>query len=252
MDWQDKVVVVTGGAGGIGHALAKRFAAEGARVVISDLSADTPTLRADPLPARFVAADMATEAGVIALIDDVLATEGRIDLYASNAGIALPMSGTSSDASWEKIMAINLYSHVWAARRLIPLMTQAGGRLLVTASAAGLLNEIASLGYGVTKHAAVGFAEWLAFTYADTAMRVSVLCPEGVRTPLIDAVPYLHKTAITPEALADAVLAGLAEGRFMLTTPPATLPAFQAKAADYEGYIARMADLSRMVRAAAR
>ena len=236
MELKDKVVVVTGAAGGIGNALVNQFRAEGAIVIGSDLKKPEQTQAA-----RFLNNDISTEAGVKALIDDVLAHEGRIDLFCSNAGIALPMDAFAPEKYWDKTIDINLKSHYWAARHVLPHMIERGsGYLLNTASAAGLLNEIDSVGYGVTKHAALGLAEWLAFSYQDKGIRVSVLCPEGVMTPMIKYSPYLQMTAITPEELAKIVSEGIHAERFMIVTHPHTLEAFQKKAANYEGFIKYM------------
>lgn len=251
MQLQGKVAVVTGAASGIGHALAKRFAAEGATVVLADIRGDSDQLRAEPVAGRFVQADLSREAGVKALLDDVVAREGRIDLFASNAGIAFPMDISASDRDWERIVSINQMSHVWVARHLVPHMLERGdGYLLITASAAGLLNEIGSFGYGVTKHAAVGLAEWLSFTYRDQGLRVSVLCPEGVATPMISDSGYLSRDAVTPEHVADVVVQAMHAERFMITTHEGTLKKFLAKASDYELYMSRMAELRRRVVAA--
>lgn len=243
MEFEGKIAVVTGAASGIGYALAQRFAAEGATVILSDIRETSEQLEAAPLPGRFVQADIGTEAGVQALVEDVLAHEGRIDLFASNAGIAFLMDITASDEDWDKIMSVNLMSHIWVARHVVPRMLERGeGYLLFTASAAGLLNEIGSLGYGVTKHGTVGLAEWLGFSYRDRGLRVSVLCPEGVITPMVPESSYLRRTAVTTEHVADAVVQALAEERFLITTHDSTLKAFQAKAADYEAYMQRMTE----------
>ncbi len=251
MELNGKVAVVTGAASGIGHGLAKRFAAEGAKVVLADIRSDTQLLQSDPIDGRFVRADISTEDGVRALVEDVKTHEGRIDLFASNAGVAFKMDIHSPQKDWDKIVAINQMSHIWVARHVVPDMLARGeGYLLVTASAAGLLNEFGSLGYGVTKHATVGFAEWLGFTYRDQGLRVSVLCPEGVATPMIAESAYLQKDAVTTDDVAEAVVKGLAEERFLITTHPGTLEKFRAKAQDYEGYMARMTEYQRKIRAA--
>lgn len=241
MQLQDQVVVITGAASGIGLALATRFIQEGATVITSDLRADFGEPQAQRIGARFVSANVGREADIQALVHNVLGHEGRIDLFVSNAGIAMAMDAFAPEAEWDRILDINLKSHIWAARHVLPHMLERGmGYLLNTASAAGLLNEIDSVGYGVTKHAAVGFAEWLAFTYADRGIRVSVLCPEGVATPMIEASPYLQARAVTPESVAQAVVEALHEERFMITTHPTTLPHFQQKAGNYDGYVKLM------------
>lgn len=233
MELKDKVVVVTGAAGGIGGALVDQFRSEGATVIGSDLKVPEQT-QAN----RFLTNDISTEDGVKSLIDDVLAHEGRIDLFCSNAGIALPMDAFSPEKYWDKTLDINLKSHYWAARHVLPHMIERGsGYLLNTASAAGLLNEIDSFGYGVIKSAAIGLAEWLAFTYRDKGIRVSVLCPEGVKTQMIAHSPYLQASAITAEELAKITSEAIHAERFMITRHPHTIEAFQKKAANYQGFI---------------
>lgn len=238
MDVNGRTVVVTGGASGIGQGLATRFAAEGARVVVSDLAAQTP---AGTAGLRYVRADVSEESDIERLVADVLAHEGRIDLFCSNAGIGHEMDPMTPQGVWDKVFAVNVMSHVWAARHVLPHMLERGeGYLLNTASASGLLTELTSPGYAASKHAAVGFAEWLAFTYADQGIRTSVICPEAVRTPILDAAPYLLSNAITVEEVADTVLQAVRDERFMIYTHPTTPVRFQHKAADYEAYIAEL------------
>ncbi|MFG3287195.1 SDR family NAD(P)-dependent oxidoreductase [Streptomyces sp. NPDC048179] len=245
-----RTVVVTGGASGIGQGLATRFAAEGARVVVSDLAAQPP---AGTAGLRYVRADVSEEADIERLVADVLAHEGRIDLFCSNAGIGHEMDPMTPQGVWDKVFAVNVMSHVWAARHVLPHMLERGeGYLLNTASASGLLTELTSPGYAASKHAAVGFAEWLAFTYADQGIRTSVICPEAVRTPILDAAPYLLGNAITVEAVADTVLQAVRDERFMIYTHPTTPVRFRQKAADYEAYIAglreRRSEVTRVAR----
>ncbi len=244
MELNQKIVVVTGAASGIGLGLATRFIQEGATVIAADLRTDIGQETARAIGARFIHADIGEESGVEALVHNVLEAEGRIDLFCSNAGIAFEMDALAPETDWDRIINVNLKSHIWAVRHALPHMLERGqGYFLNTASAAGLLNEIDSCGYGVTKHAAVGFAEWLAFSYAERGIKVSVLCPEGVQTPMIANSPYLQRTAITPETVAQNVIAGLREERFMITTHPTTLPSFQQKAGNYEGFIKVMQKL---------
>ncbi|MFI9610490.1 SDR family oxidoreductase [Streptomyces sp. NPDC052023] len=241
MELKDKVVVVTGAASGIGLGLAARFVAEGATVVASDIAVEAGTEQAERIGARFVPADVGTEAEVKALVECVLGREGRIDLFCSNAGFAPHMDPMSDQSLWDAIVNVNFNSQLWAARHVLPHMLERGqGYLLNTASAAGLLTELGNPGYAATKHACVGLAEWLAFAYADRGIRVSVLCPEGVRTPILDDAPYLLHNAITVEELADTVVEALHDERFMIATHSSTLRQFQQKAADYEGYIEQL------------
>ena len=178
MNIADKVVVVTGGANGIGRALCKRFAAEGARaVIVADLDGV-----GGPFPV-----DVSKEADIVRLVRFAEEKYGGIDLFCSNAGIMVKGGVEVPDADWERIWAVNVHAHVLAARAVLPGMIARGhGYLLNTASAAGLLTQIGSAPYAVTKHAAVGFAEWLSVTHYDQGIRVSVLCPQGVRTNMLE------------------------------------------------------------------
>ena len=177
MELKDKIIVVTGGASGIGKALCRRFTAEGARaVVVVDMNAGG-------------AAEVAAELGSVAMTADVSKESdiGPIDLFCSNAGIAVTGGVETSDGVWQKSWDVNVMSHIYAARTLVPRMiARGGGYLLNTASAAGLLNQIGSASYGVAKHAAVGFGEWLALTHAHQGIKVSLLCPQAVRTPMLE------------------------------------------------------------------
>ncbi|GGR08829.1 SDR family NAD(P)-dependent oxidoreductase [Deinococcus ruber] len=239
-----KVVVVTGTASGIGLALATRFVREGARVVGSDLNAEVGAQKAAELGIRFVACNVAQEESLKALIDDVQAQEGDIDLFCSNAGIAIGAGPETLDKHWELIQNVNVMSHVWAARHLLPRMLERGeGYLLNTASAAGLLTELHSAPYAVTKHAALAFAEWLAVTYGDRGIGVSCLCPEGVWTPMIENAPILQLTAVSTDLLADRVMEALHAGKFLITTHATTLAGFQQKANDYDVWISKMKHL---------
>ncbi|ACO47867.1 SDR family oxidoreductase [Deinococcus deserti] len=244
MDFHNKVIVVTGAASGIGLALATRFVAEGATVVASDRNEGLGAQKAADIGARFVPADVAQEAGVQGLIKDVLATEGRIDLFCSNAGIAIGEGPETEDRHWDLIQRVNLMSHVWAARHVLPHMLERGeGHLLNTASAAGLLTELHSAPYAVTKHAALALAEWLAITYGDRGIKVACLCPEGVWTPMIQNAPILQQTAISTDELVEKTLAVLRADGFLITTHETTLKSFQNKANNYDEWISKMRHL---------
>lgn len=188
MDIKDKIVVVTGAAGGIGRALCHAFADEGARHVICadrDLPGAEETSKKIDGAAAHV--DVSDEDQIKALIDTTEAAIGPIDIFCSNAGVLVEGGTDAPDAEWQRLWNINVMAHVWAARHVVPLMAErGGGYLLNTASAAGLLNQIGSAPYGVTKHAAVGLAEWLAITHGDAGIKVSVLCPQAVRTAMTE------------------------------------------------------------------
>jgi NAD(P)-dependent dehydrogenase (short-subunit alcohol dehydrogenase family) len=243
MDVEDKVVVVTGGASGIGLGLCTRFAQEGAHVVLSDLDQKACDRHAEPLGAFPVAADVGREQAVQHLVEATIDRFGRIDLFVSNAGIGIDGGIATTTEQWQKIIGVNLMSEIFAARYALPhMLEQGGGYLLNVASAGGLLVIFDSVGYTVTKHAAVGFSEWLAATYDDQGVRVSVLCPAAVSTPILagkEDTPQ-GRGAITTDELADIVIKGLAEERFLINTHPWVLEKFAVKGRDYEEYIAMM------------
>ncbi|MFC4638237.1 SDR family NAD(P)-dependent oxidoreductase [Deinococcus hohokamensis] len=246
MELQNKVVVVTGAASGIGLALATRFQAEGATVVASDLNEERGAAEAARLGVRFMAADVGQEAGVQGLIENVLGQEGRIDVLCSNAGLAVGNGLEPLDRLWDLSWRVNVMSHVWGARHVLPHMLARGeGALLQTVSAAGLLTEVHSAPYAVTKHEAMAFAEWLAITYGDRGIHVSALCPEWVQTPLIEHAPHLQASAISAEEVAQATVAGLQRGEFLITTHPMTVKAFQSRANTHERWLGRVRQLAR-------
>ncbi|WOE75833.1 SDR family NAD(P)-dependent oxidoreductase [Alterisphingorhabdus coralli] len=217
MDIKDKVIVVTGAASGIGKAMVEGFAAAGARhIVCADIDAEGVTSLAngsDRLSAR--GCDVSKEADIIALIDENEAEHGPIDLFCSNAGILMIGGAEVSDAEWQRIWDINVMAHVWAARHLVPRMLErGGGYLLNTASAAGLLSQIGSAPYSVTKHAAVSFAEWLAITHGDDGLKVSILCPQAVRSAMtaghedgVASVDGLLEADVVAQACIEAIAA---------------------------------------------
>ena len=181
-------VVVTGAGSGIGAALARRFAAEGARVVVNDIDPAAAEAVASSCGATPLAGDAASAAGVAGLIRDASALLGGIDLYCANAGIAREGGADASERDWEDCWQVNVMAHVRAARLLLgPWLDRGQGHLICTVSAAGLLTMLGSAPYSVTKHAALAFAEWLAASYSHRGITVQALCPQGVRTPLLDA-----------------------------------------------------------------
>lgn len=253
--WKDRVVVVTGGGSGIGRALCRRFAREGARVVVADLAADAARGVASEIDGLAVATDVGVEAEVRALVAEAEGRVGPIDLFCSNAGIGRGTGfgdGASGpfapDADWLASWQVHVMAHVYAARAVLPGMLERGeGWLLQTASAAGILTDVLGCAYSVTKHASVAFAEWLAIAYGDRGIRVACLCPQGVRTPMLEGAaafaggaPHLERGAIEPEAVADAVLAGLASGRFLILPHPEVREYARRKVEDPDRWLAGM------------
>lgn len=241
-------VVVTGGGSGIGAALARRFSAEGARVVVNDLNAEAAKAVAVGCGAVAVPADAATEEGVAALIAAAREVLGEIDLYCANAGVARGGGPEACEADWDISWQVNVMAHVRAARLLTPAWLERGsGHLLCTVSAAGLLSIPGAAPYAVTKHAALAFAEWMRMTYAHRGITVQAICPMGVRTGMLpgtdpdsDLERLLGANAIQPEAVADAVIAGLADGRFLILPHPQVAGMYAGRAADPDHWLTAM------------
>ena len=249
MEIKDKVIVVTGGASGIGKALCERFAKEGAHgVCVADLSEADGRAVAESVGGIFVRCDVSDEAQIQNVIAETEKKWGPVDLFCSNAGIFFTdpdgLSGGSSNAQWEKIWQVNVMAHVYAARALLPAMIARGsGYFLNTSSAAGLLSQIGSATYSTTKHAAVGFAESLAISHGDQGIGVSVLCPQGVITKMTAGqgdTPQANDGMLTAEAVAQTVVEALAENRFLILPHPQVREYMQNKATNYERWVGGM------------
>ncbi len=247
MRLEGRVVVITGGGAGIGAALARRFAAErAAGIVIADLDETRATEVASETGGLPLFADVASEADIQRLVRRALEAYGRIDLFCSNAGISVKGGLEAADADWERIWAVNVKAHIYAARAVLPSMLARGqGYLLQTVSAAGLLTEIGSAPYSVTKHAAVALSEWLAVAYGDRGIKVSCLCPQWVKTDLLTAaagaqLAWALEGALEPEQVAEAVVAGLAEEKFLILPHPEVAEYFRRKASDYDRWLGGM------------
>jgi NAD(P)-dependent dehydrogenase (short-subunit alcohol dehydrogenase family) len=247
MEVRGKVVVVTGGGSGIGAALCRRFAVEGARgIAVADLNESLARDVAAEFGGLAIKADVGVEGDVQQLVEQVTAKLGPIDLFCSNAGIILMGGSETPEAEWERIWQVNVMSHVYAARAVLPgMLARGSGYLLQTASAAGLLTQIGSAPYSVTKHAAVGYAEWLSITHAAAGIQVSCLCPQGVRTEMLHRstggiADHLRESAIEPEDVAEAVIAGLAAEQFLILPHPEVAEYFRHKADDYERWLRGM------------
>lgn len=250
MELTDKIIVITGAASGIGRAMAKRFHAENARKLICvDLNQAGAEATAKDVDGLAIGVDVAKESQIKAMIDRVENEVGPIDLFCSNAGISIAGGVEVANEAWQRIWDINVMSHVWAARHLVPLMAaRGGGYLLNTSSAAGLLNQIGSAPYGVTKHAAVGLAEWLAMTYGDLGIRVSVLCPQAVRTEMTRGHED-HVAAIDgmmePEPVAQACVQAIREETFLVLPHKEVLGYMRNKSENYDRWIGGMRKLNR-------
>ncbi len=251
-----KIVVVTGGANGIGKALCERFHAEGAeKVVVVDLEEDNARQVADAIHGDAFGVDMRDEVQVRDLVRSVEQRYGRIDLFCSNAGIIAgdgePWWATSApNATWQAMWEIHVMAHVYAARTCLPGMRARGeGYFLNTASAAGLLNQVGDAAYSTTKHAAIGFAEALAITHGDEGIKVSVLCPQAVATRMIGSVKDGGTAGvdgvITAEVVAESVIKGLEEEQFLILPHPEVAEYRAFKAADYDRWLGGMRKLRR-------
>ncbi len=250
MKLNDKIIVVTGAASGIGRAMAQRFAAEGAKLIVC-ADRDEAGAKATAVGIKGVAitVDVSREADIQSLIETVERDHGPIDLFCSNAGIGVGGGAETPNEDWQRIWDINVMAHVWAARHLVPLMTaRGGGYLLNTASAAGLLSQIGSAPYAVTKHAAVGLAEWLAITHGDQGIKVSVLCPQAVRTAMTagnpDGVASIDGM-MEPDDLAEVVVKSIEAEDFLILPHPEVLTYMRHKTADYGRWIGGMRKLNR-------
>lgn len=252
MHVKDKVVVVTGGADGIGAALARRFAREGARVVVvADRNGEGARAVAAEIGGEAVTLDVSDGQAMAAMVADIEARHGGVDLFCSNAGVGggdpdRRNAASSPDTDWLRAWEVNVMAHVHAARAVIPgMQARGGGYLLNTASAAGLLSQIGGAVYSTTKHAAIGFAESLAITHGDQGIKVSVLCPQGVDTAMLrqgDAAsqPQNLDGVLTPDEVAESVVQGLAAETFVILPHPVVLTYMQRKAADYDRWLGGM------------
>ncbi|WP_455358095.1 SDR family oxidoreductase [Streptomyces sp. SYSU K21746] len=239
-------VVVTGAGGGIGAALARRFAAEGARVVVNDLDAEKTKLIADEIGATAVPGDASS---IVAAAREALG--GRVDVYCANAGLASPGDAFADEKVWASAWDVNVMAHVRAARELLPDWLERGsGRFVSTVSAAGLLTMVGAAPYSVTKHGALAFAEWLSLTYRHRGLKVHAICPQGVRTDMLTAAGsagelVLAPTAIEPEDVADALFAGIEADRFLILPHPEVAGFYAARATDPDRWLGNMNHLQR-------
>jgi NAD(P)-dependent dehydrogenase (short-subunit alcohol dehydrogenase family) len=254
MELKGSVIVVTGGASGIGRALCRQFSAEGARgIVVADVSEAGAKAVADEVKGIAVACDVGVEAQIVALVQRAEAAFGPIDLFVSNAGLATKGGAEAPDADWQRNWDVHVMSHVYAARAVLPGMLKRGsGYLLNTASAAGLLTEMGSAPYSVTKHAAVAFAEWLSIQHREEGIRVSCLCPMGVTTNMLAVdnphVNYLKLTAVTAEHVAEECVKAIREERFLILPHPEVKEFYVYRANDTDRWMNGMRRLNKKIR----
>ena len=248
MELKDRVIVVTGAARGIGRALARRFASDNPKaVVVADLDGRGAAATAHDIGGSSIQCDVSREADIERLVKHVESEHGRIDIFCSNAGIAVGGGPEASDSEWQRIWDVNVMAHVYVARHVLPgMLSRQEGYLVGTVSAAGLLNHIFAAPYGVTKAAALSLFEWLSIVHGAQGIRVSCLCPQGVKTDMLAkerselGIDMLAAGALEPEAVAEAVVQGMAAERFLILPHPEVAEYFRRKADDYDRWLRGM------------
>ena len=254
MSEQDPVhgrcVVITGGGNGIGRAIARKLAAQGARVVVGDLDAVAAEKVAAEIGGIAVGGDVATDEGIARLLAAAEAF-GPVEIYFANAGVGVGQGIDTPEADWSLALEVNVMAHVRAAKALVPRWLDAGGgRFVVTASAAGLLTMLGSATYSVTKHAAESFAEWLSITYGHRGITVQALCPQGVKTKMLDDSGEFkdllsHDVALEPEEVAEVVWEALQDNRFLILPHPQVQKYYETRAGRTEAWLGGMRKLQK-------
>jgi NAD(P)-dependent dehydrogenase (short-subunit alcohol dehydrogenase family) len=244
MQIKDKVAVITGAANGIGEALARRFHKEGARaIVVCDIDGAGAQRVAKEIGGFGLRVDVGKESEIQNLVHEAESRYGGIDLFCSNAGIFIPGGIEAPNEDWARMRDIHVMAHIYAARAVLPKMLERGhGYLLQTVSAAGLLTSMESAIYAVTKHASLALAEWISMTYGDRGIRVSAICPQGVRTNMLMQDPnnFLMEGSVSADQVADAVIEGLADERFLILPHPDVAEYFRRKSSDYDRWLRGM------------
>jgi len=253
MEWTDKVVVVTGAAGGIGQAFCRAIRGAGVKgLAVSDFHDEPTQAMAREVEALAVVADVSREEDIQRLVRTVESELGPIDIFVSNAGITVKGGVEASDRDWQRLWDVNVMSHVYASRAVLPGMLERGsGYLVNVASAAGVLTEIGSAAYSVTKHGAVALAEWLSVMYQKKGIRSSCVCPAGVMTPFLDLDDPVHQflqmSACTPEHVAECLLEGVREERFLILSHPEVAEFFTFKTQDYDRWLKNFARVNEKI-----
>jgi len=250
MELGGRVVLVTGGANGIGRAICQRIKKENPRgIVIADRDFPAAQRAATEIGAVPLACDVANETEIQAVVQRTRSEFGQIDVVISNAGVTSKGGFETPDADWTRLWNINLMAHVYLSRATVPEMVeQGGGAFVVTSSAAGLLTEIGSAAYSVTKHGAVAFAEWLSVHYRNQGLQVACLCPAGVATDFLDMDDpihqFLHLSSVTPEYVAECVIEALRKKSFLILPQPEVAEFFQFKTQDYDRWLHNFAHVN--------
>ena len=253
MELHEAGVVITGAGHGIGRAVARRLAKEGARVVVNDLDAQAALAVADEVGGHAAPGDAASERGVAALLSQATADLGAVDAYFANAGVAAGSGLDSAEDDWERSFEVNVMAHIRAARVLVPQwLERGGGRFVATVSAAGLLTMLGGAPYSVSKHAALAHAEWLSATYGHRGITVQCICPQGVRTQMLAEAGaagemLMAATALEPEVVADVVMEGLRDDRFLVLPHPEVADYYALRATETERWLAGMRKLQRRI-----
>jgi NAD(P)-dependent dehydrogenase (short-subunit alcohol dehydrogenase family) len=253
VELQGAGVVITGAGHGIGRAVARRLAKEGARVVVNDLDAEAAAAVADEIGGHAAPGDAASERGVEALLSRATADLGAIDAYFANAGVAAGTGLDSAEDDWQRSFEVNVMAHIRAARVLVPQwLERGGGRFVATVSAAGLLTMLGGAPYSVSKHAALAHAEWLSATYGHRGITVQCICPQGVRTRMLADAGHagevlMAATALEPEDVADVVMEGLRDDRFLVLPHPEVADYYALRATEPERWLAGMRKLQRRI-----
>src|SRR5947207_10069560 len=257
MELSNRVIVVTGAARGIGRALARRFASESPKaVIVADIDGGGAKTVAEEIMGTAIECNVSREADVERMVKQVEAAHGQIDLFCSNAGIAVGGGPEADDSDWQRIWEVNVMAHVFVARHVLPgMLHRKEGYIVGTVSAAGLLNHVFAAPYGATKAAALSFFEWLAIAHGDNGIRVSCLCPQGVRTDMLAAesrlgLEFLTANALEPEQVAGVVLEGIRQEKFLFLPHPEVAEYFQRKATDYDRWLNGMRRMRKRVLAA--